>query len=134
MPLSVHVDSERNAILVRCWGILTVEEIRDYVGEYLDRKGLRHMDELFDMMEADLRDLTPSGLASIAEAAVATDLESVPTKIALLVSESTSLGFSRMYQILREDKGGHRATRLFTDREESLRWLGLPSNWAPEDS
>ena len=84
--------------------------------------------------KADLRDLTPTGLASIAEAAVATDLDTVPTKIALLVSEASSLGLSRMYQILREDKGGHRATRLFTDRGESLRWLDLPSDWAPAGS
>ncbi len=129
MPLSVHVDQERNAILVRCWGILTTEEVHGYVAEYLDRRRLRHMDELFDLAKADLRDLTPMGLAKIAEAAVATDLDSVPTKIALLVSESSALGFSRMYQILREDKGGRRSARVFTDRAASLKWLGLPPDW-----
>ena len=88
------------------------------------------MDEFFDLRGADLEDLTPAGLADIAEAAAATDLSSADTKIAFLVSEAAAMGITRMYQIMREDKGGHRKARLFTDRDECLEWLHLPPDWA----
>ena len=132
MPLSVQVDPIRGLIFCKGQGIVTDEDLEDYVGEYLDRRGLRELDELFDLTEADLEDLTLPGLAKVAEAAAATDLEAVPTKIAILVSEATGMGFSRMYQVLREDQGGHRRIRLFGDRAECIEWLGLPPDWVPE--
>ena len=133
MPLLVRVDATRGLIFVKGQGIVTDQELTDYVGEYLDRRGLKELDELFDLTEADLEDVTLPGLAKVAEAAAATDSEAVPTRIAILVSESTGMGISRMYQVLREDKGGQRRIRLFSDRSECFEWLDLPLDPGSKD-
>jgi hypothetical protein len=127
MPLAVHVDDERRVILVRGEGIVTDRDLLEYVQEYLSDPELRRYHELFDLREADLQDLTYGGLSSVASAAAATDSGEDPVKIAILVSQVLGLGLSRMYQTLREVKGGQRLTRVFQDRLECMEWLELPS-------
>jgi hypothetical protein len=127
MPLAVHVDDERRVIFVRGEGIVTDRDLLEYVQEYLSDPELRRYHELFDLREADLQDLTYGGLSSVASAAAATDSGEDPVKIAILVSQVLGLGLSRMYQTLREVKGGQRLTRVFQDRLECMEWLELPS-------
>jgi hypothetical protein len=125
MPLHVRVDPELQIIFVDGRGVVTDEDLLGYVHEYLGGEELRGFDELIDLSAADLLDLTYSGLSSVAAAAAATDPEADPNKIALLVSETLGMGLSRMYQSLRESKGGRRQTRVFLDRAECREWLGL---------
>ena len=125
MPLHIRVDPELEVIFVEGKGIVTDDDLLDYVHEYLGRGGLHGYDELFDLSAADLLDVTPIGLSSVAEAAVATDSQAEPTKIAILVSETLGMGLSRIYQSLREAKGGRRQTRVFRDRAECQEWLEL---------
>jgi len=127
MPLLVRVDEEKRVILVRGEGIVTDRDLLEYVQEYLSDPELRRYHELFDLTDADLLDLTYGGLSSVASAAAATDSGGDPVKIAILVSQALGLGLSRMYQTLREMKGGHRLTRVFQDRLECMEWLELPS-------
>jgi hypothetical protein len=127
MPLVVHVESEKRVIFVRGDGIVTDRHLLDYVGEYLSDPELRGYDELFDLTEADLQDVTYTGLSSVASAAAATDSGGASVKIAILVAQVLGVGLSRMYQTLREVKGGRRLTRVFQDRGECMEWLGLPS-------
>ncbi len=126
MPLEVRVDLDRRLIQARGTGLVTDQDLLGYIKEYLEEDELSGCDEFFDLSEADLLDLTPSGLAKVAEAAAATDLQTIPTKIAVLVSEASGMGLSRMYQVLRQDQGGSRSIRLFWDRGECLEWLGFP--------
>jgi len=125
MPLRVEVDPERKIILATGEGVVTDQELLDYVEEYLGGGDLSGFDELFDLSEADVRDLTYSGLAAVAAAAAATDPDQDPVKIAILVSETRGMGVSRLYQSLRESKGGRRHTRVFWDPIETREWLGL---------
>jgi len=127
LPLLTHIDPEHRVIIVLGEGIVTDDELLEYVGKYLRELGLHGYDELFDLTEADLHDLTYAGLSAVASAAAATDPRGAPSKIAILVSQVLGLGLSRMYQTLREVKGGHRFTRVFWDRKECMEWLGLPS-------
>jgi hypothetical protein len=127
MPLRVKVDRNRKLIFVAGEGVVTDADLLGYVDDFLSGSELADYDELFDLSSADLIDLTYTGLAAVAEAAAATDPEADPTKIAILVSESLGLGLSRMYQTLRESKGGRRATRVFWDEDECREWLGIPS-------
>ena len=125
MPLEVRIDPERELIYAGGIGLVTDQDLLGYIRDYLERPDLSGYDEFFDLSEADLLDLTTTGLADVASAAAATDSETKPTKIALLVSEASGMGLSRMYQVLREDQGGNRKVRLFWDRGECLEWLGL---------
>ncbi len=125
MPLHVRVDPELQIIFVDGQGVVTDEDLLGYVQEYLGGEELRGFDEFFDLSAADLLDLTYAGLSSVAAAAAATDPEADPNKIALLVSETLGMGLSRMYQSLRESKGGRRHTRVFLDMAECREWLGL---------
>ena len=125
MPLSVRVDPDLQVIFVAGEGVVTDGDLMEYVDEYLSGTGLHGYDELFDLTEADLLDLTYTGLAETAAAAAATDPDGAPVKIALLVSEIRGMGITRLYQSLRESKGGVRETRVFTDAAECWDWLGL---------
>jgi len=120
------VDPDLQVIFVAGEGVITDEELLGYVAEYLSGRGLHGYDELFDLTESDLLDLTYTGLADAAAAAAATDPEGVSVKIALLVSEIRGMGITRLYQSLRESKGGRRQTRVFTDNTECREWLGIP--------
>lgn len=127
MPLHVRVDPELNVIFVDGEGVVTDGDLLGYVQGYLGGEELRGYDELFDLTAADLLDLTYAGLASVAAAAAATDPEASPTRIAILISEAQGMVVSRLYQSLRESKGGRRQTRVFWDRTECREWLELPS-------
>jgi hypothetical protein len=131
MPLAVQVLPERRLIWVEGRGVVTDHDLVTYVHEYLVEKNLRSWDEVFDLSSADLMDLTYAGLSEVAAAAVPTDPEESPTKIAILISEAVGIGISRIYQTLREGKGGRRALRIFWEREDLLTWMELPSGWIP---
>ena len=127
MPLQVRIDPEIQFIFVDGMGVVTDEDLLEYVHEYLGKGEFQGYDELFDLSAADLHDLTYAGLSSVAAAAAATDPEAAPTKtkIAILVSEDVGMKWSRMYQSLRETKGGRRQTRVFWEKTECREWLGL---------
>jgi hypothetical protein len=131
MPLTVNVLPERGLIWVEGEGVVTDHDLVTYVHEYLVEKDLRSWDEVFDLSSADLLDVTYAGLSEVAAAAVPTDPEESPTKIAILISEAVGIGISRMYQALREGKGGRRAMRIFWEREDLLAWMELPPGWIP---
>lgn len=134
MPLEVRIDPERELIFADGKGLVTDQDLLGYIRRYLQEEGLHGYDELFDLSKADLLDLTYSGLAEVASAAAATDSKTKPTKIAVLVSEATGMGLSRMYQVLREDQGGSRRIRLFWDRGKCLDWLGISEGQGPPGS
>ncbi len=125
MSLNVQIDDKQQVIFVRGEGIVTDQELLDYVLEYLGDSHYGTYDEIIDLTEADLQDLTYAGLSELASAAAATDPEAIPIKIAILVSQSLGMGLSRIYMRLREFKGGRRKTRVFRDRDECMEWLGL---------
>ncbi len=125
MPLKVRIDPELRLLFIDGSGVVTDDDLLLYVEEYLSKEEFSAYDELMDLSTSDLFDLTYSGLSRLAEAAAATDPDATPTKIAILVSETLGKGLSRMYQSLREGKGGRRETRVFMEESECREWLGL---------
>lgn len=109
--------------------MVTDEDLAAYVREYLLERDLQSWDEVFDLSRADLLDVTYAGLAAVAAAAAPTDPAETPTRIGILVSEALGMGVSRLYQRLREEKGGRRALRIFWERADLLPWMDLPSDW-----
>jgi hypothetical protein len=112
-------------------GVVSDDDLIQYVEEYLVRRGLREFGEVFDLTEADLLDLTYIGLSQVAAAAAPTDPDHTPTQIAILVSEAVGLGVSRIYQTLRESRGGRRNLRIYRDLPSLRAWMGLPEDWTP---
>jgi len=131
VPLTVHVIRSRRLIWAEGIGAVNDKDLEDYVRDYLGDGVLRSYDEVFDLTNADLLDLTYQGLSRVAAAAAATDSDSSPARIALLVSEPLAVGLSRMYQSLRESKGGRRHARVFYRASDVVDWLGLPEDWTP---
>jgi hypothetical protein len=125
MPLKVRVDPEEKVLYLDGSGVVTDDDLLLYVEEYLSKEEYSSFDEFLDLSASDLFDLTYAGLSRLAEAAAATDPDATRTKIAILVSETLGKGLSRMYQSLREGKGGRRETRIFMDESECREWLGL---------
>jgi len=131
MPLEVQVYPEGDLLWAVGRGIVSDQDLAAYVRKYLVEEDLRHYDEVFDLRQADLLDLTFQGLSEVAAAAAPTDPEDTPTRIGLLISRTADLGVSRLYQSIREAKGGRRDLRIFGELSELLEWLGLPEGWSP---
>jgi len=131
MPLEVRIFPECTLLWVEGRGRVTDDDLIEYVQDYLVRQGLRNWDEAFDLRGADLLDVTYTGLSEVAASAAPTDPEESPTKIGILISEAVGIGVSRMYQSLREGKGGRRSVRIFWELSELLAWLALPEDWVP---
>lgn len=132
MPLTVRVYEELALIWVEGSGVVSDADLKEYVEEFLVKRGLREYDEIFDLSQADLLDITYLGLSRVASAAAPTDPEDTSTRIAILVSETVGLGISRMYQTIRETKGGRRNLRIFRDFSPLRDWMGLPADWTEE--
>ncbi len=131
MPLSVRIFPNLRLIWAEGTGAVTDQHLVEYVQEFLGAANLGSFDEVLDLSNADLLDLTYKGLSRVAEEAAATDPEGHPPRIALLVSEPLGMGLSRMYQSLRESKGGKRTVRVFFRPSDVMDWLGLPEGWVP---
>lgn len=128
MPLAVKIFPDLELIWVRGTGIVSDGELEEYVEEYLVRQGLRKFGEVFDLSRADLLDVTYIGLSRVAAAAAPTDPADTPTQIGILVSETVGIGVSRMYQTLRETKGGRRNLRIFRDIAPLREWMRIPED------
>lgn len=134
MPLSVQVIPERRLIRLVGSGTVTDEELLAYVEEYLGSGRFGGYDELVDFRRASLLEVSYSGLCRVAERAAAADPASRLAKVALLVSEPLALGLSRLYQSLREAKGGSRQVRVLLREEDALDWLGVWEGWDPPEA
>jgi hypothetical protein len=120
MPVSYSIDPSRKLVTSRIWGTVTNAE----VGEH--NRQLR-ADPLFDptyRQLADMSDVTLNLVTFNDVQETARDQYFAPgTRRALVVSDDTTFGLSRMYATYAESLG--QVITVFRDRAAAEAWLGL---------
>lgn len=73
---------------------------------------------LIDLREADGRNVTSAGVEALAQRPLVLSPES---RRAVVVPSQLGFGMARMYELLRQERGG--STRVFRDYDEADRWV-----------
>ena len=110
---------EKDGILNICFeGDPTVSDVKQAIDRTRDESGYRNLSRLWDFQKASF-DFAAEELVEIASHASSAD--SVPSKVALLVSRDLSYGVSRMYEAYR--KNPVTDVKVFRNKSEALEWL-----------
>jgi hypothetical protein len=119
MPASYTIDKEKKLVLLRMWGICTVNDVLWF------REAIK-TDPDFDPDFAELVDLTGVIKATLAPGEVRSLAGMVPfstaARRALLSEDPLLFGLSRIYETLRSLRGDQHV-RVFRKRDEAMAWL-----------
>ena len=123
MPMTHWIDQEAQVVRLRCWGILTNEEMLTCVermhGDPARRPGMPSLVDCRDIREMRV---TPAGMeaaASIEQALV--DPAGEPWAIAIIAPRDDAFRLGRIYQGLRV--GSPAQVEVFRDAGDAEAWL-----------
>jgi hypothetical protein len=120
MPYSFVIDRERRLVLTTVWGEITLETIMGHQ-DALER------DAAFDPTFRQLADFT--GVTKVLldaeeiRTAATRRVFSPGSRRAIVTATAEVFGLARMYSTYLELYGGKVDLRVFTDKDEALRWL-----------
>lgn len=126
MPIAVQIDRERRLVVATVTGDVHDDELLEYQRGVWSDESLAGYNEMFDLTHVgSVRDITSTGLSSVAQCAVSMDAACERTKFAVVAPQDISFGLARMYEALRtEMPGSRRAIAVFRSRDEAEAWLG----------
>ena len=118
MPTSYNIDSTRNLVCSRGWGVLTTEDLYEHYAKML-------ADPRFDpgfRQLADLREVTALTIdaTAIAQSAAVPTFDSHARR-AIVASSDIAYGMSRMFSLYAESSG--QTVQVFRTMEEANEWL-----------
>ena len=124
MPLQFSLEPDRPYFLTRFIDQVDDGQMFDYYGQLYSRPELTPVKaELVDLSEADLRQVSASALADLAEMMEEEfqrlGVESVKT--AIYGPDDMPFGLSRIYQAWSESSP--ELVRVFRDKNEAIEWL-----------
>jgi len=123
MPMAHRIDQEAGVVRLRCWGILTNEEMLESV-ERMHGDPARHpgMPSLVDCRDIEEIRVTPAGMeaAAIIEQALV-DPAQESWAIAIIAPQDDVFRLGRIYEALRV--GSPARVGVFRDAENAEHWL-----------
>jgi hypothetical protein len=120
-PWTLEVDSVHQAAIVTVRGELADDGLLEIYREIRKAPDIRAgFSLLIDLQDADGRGVTSAGVQALADAPLVFSAEA---QRAVVVPSDLGFGMARMYEMLREEGSGR--MRVFRDRGEARRWLGL---------
>lgn len=123
MPVQYVIDKERRLVISTAWGRVTFSEGREHQ-ERLKNDPDFHSDfnQFLDATAVTTLDISSDEARILA----GTSPHFSPSSRRAWVAPSAFLfGIGRMIQTYREMAGGTEQFRVFNDRDEALKWLGL---------
>lgn len=122
MPIDYTIDSDRNLIASRAWGTLTDGDLAGHVARQLaDPRFVPGINALIDFADVIATQLSPAGIAAVAEAMRGQANVSPDARIAIVAPDPLAFGMSRMYQSLTDDYLPN--LRVFRSRAEAEGWV-----------
>lgn len=129
MNVSVHqwqVLSEHHLLITRWRGLVTDDTLLSgYAKIYADPLWAPGFSELADLRDGDLTGVTSGGLTKLAHG-IASLLDGVESKSAVLVSNDLGYGLARMYDVFAHESA--ETVQVFRDPEPAFAWLDLPAH------
>ena len=123
MPMSYTIDQEAGVVRLRCWGILTNEEMLDCVTRmHCDLARQPGMPSLVDCRDIQEMRVTPQGMhaAALLEQAIADPFRE-PWLIAVIAPQDDVFWLGRLYEVLRA--GSPATVRTFRNAVDAEEWL-----------
>lgn len=120
MRVAREIDSESRVVILTVSGKLTDQGLVGLYDEVRQADGVTpDFALLIDLRQADGHEVTTGAVASLAQRPL---LLSGESRRAVVVPSEFGFGMARMYELLREARGG--GFRVFRDFDEARRWLG----------
>ena len=119
METQLTIDSAARVVIVTVIGGLGDAELQS-LGDQLEKNPEVAPDfaVLIDLRQADGKTVTSAGVRSLATRAL---IFSAASKRAVVVPSDLGFGMARMYEMLREGRGG--GMRVYRDYDEARRWV-----------
>jgi hypothetical protein len=125
MPLEYEIDADARMVVTRGFGAVTAEDLFRYQREVWSRPEIAGFDELVDMTSVEqIVDPTPEGVRELADLSASMDVQSSPSRFAIVAPDILSYGLGRMYEVYRGmNEHSTKSVAVFRQRDEALRWL-----------
>jgi len=122
MPIEFSIDRARRRISTRASGRIQRGELVDYYRRLRAQPDFHaNLDELFDLSEASVVDVTGEDVRELSATTLPFTREGKPVKVAIVAPRDLEFGMSRMYQMLQGQSVN--LVRIFRDRVEADAWL-----------
>lgn len=124
MEIERKIDSVARVVTLTVSGDLGDQELLGLADELAKAPELdRDFSLLIDLRQASGKNVTSAGVRKLVERPL---VLSAASRRAVVVPSNLGFGMTRMYEMLRQDRGG--ATRAFRDYDEAQRWIttGVP--------
>jgi hypothetical protein len=123
MPMNYAIDREAGVVRLRCWGILTNEEMLDCVERmHGDSARSPGMPSLVDCRDIEHMRVTPTGMQAAAHLEQAlVDPAQEPWVIAVIAPQDDVFWLGRLYEALRA--GSPATVRVFRSAADAEDWM-----------
>jgi hypothetical protein len=129
MPIEHDIDHTHKTVLSRVTGQITLEDLREYFAEVWAQPEFRGYSEIIDWSGAERVGLSVGEMRSLAGAAQAFYDGSSESRLAIVAPGKEGGKMARLYQTLRELRGGQAPDMgVFEDVASARAWLGIPSD------
>jgi hypothetical protein len=119
MQIERKTDAAARVVVLRVSGTLGDRELASLADELANAGDVgTDFSFLIDLRQADGRNVTSAGVKALAGRPLVLSPES---RRAVVVPSALGFGMARMYELLRQNRGG--ATRAFRDYDEAQRWV-----------
>lgn len=103
MPITYRIDHERRMVIARGYCTFTDDDVFNYQRAAWSGRDVVGYDELFDMTYVSEIELpSVQRVQELASVAVHMDLQSAPTRFAIVALGDLAFGLGRMFQTYRE--------------------------------
>ena len=126
LPPDIEFHEDIRLIVYRPRGLLNEQSVDKIVSviEDLEAKLQQPFNRFFDTLGHDEVELNFRYVIQISLHRVLTYVDRPPVKSAILATDSTIVHYCQLHAIITEDSPI--AVRIFQDREDAARWLGVP--------
>jgi hypothetical protein len=119
MQIERKTDAAARVVVLRVSGTLGDRELASLADDLANAGDVgTDFSFLIDLRQADGRNVTSAGVKALAGRPLVLSPES---RRAVVVPSALGFGMARMYELLRQNRGG--ATRAFRDYDEAQRWV-----------
>jgi hypothetical protein len=133
MPITYRIDHERRMVIARGYGTFTDDDVFNYQRAAWSGRDVVGYDELVDMSYVSEIELPSVQLVQdLASVAAHMDLQSAPTRFAIVAPEDLAFGLGRMFQTYREcEERSIKDVKVFRNFGEALAFLKIKEALPP---
>ena len=125
MPIEYQIDHDRRFVSARAIGNLTAEDIFNYQREVWSLPEAKGYNELIDMSNVkEIVSPTNDKLVELARLSASMDDREIPTKFAIVATDTFAYGMGRMYEAYRNlNPRSTKEVQVFRSMKDAMEWI-----------